>query len=175
MNTRFIKRIFLTYRIRLAHQNALFIVQLSVHPLYVMFWLDNIFNPAERILISPRGFFCLLRLGNLNGCNTGRYNIAVFNGMEPSQCTMEIVLTTCVKTGWIMWAMALCALSYGVRTVVYDGSALVPDKLILLRLVEKLKVTILGTSPKYLSELRRAGIKPSELPRFIRTMFLTVD
>lgn len=71
--------------------------------------------------------------------------------------------------------MTLCGLSYGGRTVIYDGSPLVPDKLVLLRLVEKLKVTILGTSPKYLSELRSARIKPSELPLVILAISLTVN
>ncbi|KIW77605.1 hypothetical protein Z517_10051 [Fonsecaea pedrosoi CBS 271.37] len=42
-------------------------------------------------------------------------------------------------TGWIMWAMVLCGLSYGGSVVVYDGSPLYPDPLVTLRLVEKLK------------------------------------
>lgn len=39
-----------------------------------------------------------------------------------------------------MWAMVLCGLSYGGKTVIYDGSPLYPDNLVLLRLVEKLRL-----------------------------------
>lgn len=45
-----------------------------------------------------------------------------------------------IQTGWIMWAMVLCGLSYGGKTVIYDGSPLYPDNLVLLRLVEKLRL-----------------------------------
>ncbi|EXJ76281.1 acetoacetate-CoA ligase [Cladophialophora psammophila CBS 110553] len=72
------------------------------------------------------------------------------------------VLLQYTTTGWIMWAMVLCGLAYGGEVVVYDGSPLKPDKLALLRLVEKLKVTLLGTSARYLSDLKAANICPRE-------------
>ncbi|EXJ71833.1 acetoacetate-CoA ligase [Cladophialophora psammophila CBS 110553] len=63
-------------------------------------------------------------------------------------------------TGWIMWAMVLCGLAYKGRVVVYDGSPLLPDKLVLFRLVEKLKVKLLGTSARFLSDLKAENLKP---------------
>lgn len=66
-------------------------------------------------------------------------------------------------TGWIMWVMVLVSLSFGGRVVIYDGSPLVPDPLVLLRLVERLKVDVLGTSAKFLSMLMASGIKPRDL------------
>ncbi|VUC32615.1 unnamed protein product [Clonostachys rosea] len=66
-------------------------------------------------------------------------------------------------TGWIMWAMVLVSLSFGGRVVVYDGSPFVPDSLVLLKLVERLKINVLGTSAKFLSMLMDNGVKPRDL------------
>ncbi|KAL4935966.1 hypothetical protein BDV06DRAFT_217023 [Aspergillus oleicola] len=66
-------------------------------------------------------------------------------------------------TAWIMWAMVLVSLSYGGKVVVYDGSPLVPDELVLLRLVERLKVTLLGTSAKFLTQLKNKSLRVREI------------
>lgn len=65
-------------------------------------------------------------------------------------------------TAWIMWALVLVSLSFGGKVVLYDGSPMVPDPLVLLRLVEKLRVNVLGTSAKFLSLLRDQHISPRE-------------
>lgn len=57
-------------------------------------------------------------------------------------------------TAWIMWALVFVSLSFGGKVVLYDGSPMVPDPLVLLRLVEKLRVNVFGTSAKFLSLLR---------------------
>ena len=46
-----------------------------------------------------------------------------------------------------MWAMVLCGLAFGGRVVVYDGSPLRPDRLVLLRLVEKLRLVHMPPNP----------------------------
>lgn len=46
-----------------------------------------------------------------------------------------------------MWAMVLCGLSYGGSVVLYDGSPLIPDPLVTLRLVEKLKYGHIRCAP----------------------------
>ncbi|KAH7161071.1 acetoacetate-CoA ligase [Dactylonectria macrodidyma] len=63
-------------------------------------------------------------------------------------------------TGWVMWAMVLVSLSFGGRVVVYDGSPMFPDSLVLPRIVERLKVNLFGTSAKFLSLLMASGVKP---------------
>lgn len=65
-------------------------------------------------------------------------------------------------TSWIMWAFVLVSLSFGGSVVLYDGSPLIPDHLVLLRLVEKLRISVLGTSAKFLSLLKEQGISPRE-------------
>ncbi|OAG36009.1 hypothetical protein AYO21_09802 [Fonsecaea monophora] len=65
-------------------------------------------------------------------------------------------------TGWIMWAMVLCGLCYGGSVVVYDGSPLYPDPLVTLRLVEKLKISLFGTSARFLTDLQERNICPKQ-------------
>ncbi|OAL22384.1 acetoacetate-CoA ligase [Fonsecaea nubica] len=65
-------------------------------------------------------------------------------------------------TGWIMWAMVLCGLSYGGSVVLYDGSPLYPDPLITLRMVEKLKISLFGTSSRFLTDLHDKHLNPRE-------------
>lgn len=64
---------------------------------------------------------------------------------------------------WIMWAFVLASLSFGGKVIVYDGSTLVPDPLVLLRLAARLKVNVFGTSAKFLSLLKDKAIKPRDL------------
>jgi len=66
--------------------------------------------------------------------------------------------TTC---GWVMWNWLVSSLTQGATLVLYDGSPFASDNLELLDLVQDEKVTIWGTSPKYLSTIEMAGIKPA--------------
>lgn len=65
-------------------------------------------------------------------------------------------------TAWVMWALVLVSVSFGGKVVLYDGSPMVPDPLVLLRLVEKLRVNVFGTSAKFLSLLQDQHINPRE-------------
>ncbi|OAL46313.1 acetoacetate-CoA ligase [Pyrenochaeta sp. DS3sAY3a] len=78
-------------------------------------------------------------------------------------------------TGWIMWAMVLCGLSYGGRVLVYDGSPFIPEPTVTLRLASMLNVSLFGTSAKFLSDLKAMDIKPRELFEFpnLRTVSST--
>ncbi|KAM0264286.1 hypothetical protein ACHAQJ_000775 [Trichoderma viride] len=65
-------------------------------------------------------------------------------------------------TGWIMYQSSLSHMAYGGRCVAYDGSPLVPDPKVLLRIAEEQKVTVLGVSPRWMGELMKNGIVPRE-------------
>ncbi len=67
--------------------------------------------------------------------------------------------TTC---GWMMWNWLTCSLALGATIVLFDGSPFYPDPGVLFKLVEDEKVTIFGTSAKYLSAVNRAGYKPAD-------------
>ncbi|KAH7887731.1 hypothetical protein F5I97DRAFT_1804623 [Phlebopus sp. FC_14] len=69
-------------------------------------------------------------------------------------------------TGWMMWNFLVSGLSIGCTLVLYDGSPL-RDPGYLWRLVDRLGITIFGTSAKYLDQLsasstRQKCYKPRE-------------
>ncbi|KAF9894296.1 hypothetical protein FE257_007799 [Aspergillus nanangensis] len=66
-------------------------------------------------------------------------------------------------TGWIMYMQAISGLMFGGKPILYDGSPFVPDAKILIELLGRYKVTHFGTSPRYMHELRKNGIRPREV------------
>jgi acetoacetyl-CoA synthetase len=64
--------------------------------------------------------------------------------------------------GWMMWNWLVSSLSIGATVVLYDGSPFYPDGHHLWKMAERHKVSIFGTSAKYLAALEKAGIKPKE-------------
>ncbi|MHC5115226.1 MAG: acetoacetate--CoA ligase [Planctomycetota bacterium] len=67
--------------------------------------------------------------------------------------------TTC---GWMMWNWLVCSLATGATVTLFDGSPFHPDASSLMRLTEQEKITIFGTSAKYLAALEKAGVKPRQ-------------
>lgn len=65
--------------------------------------------------------------------------------------------TTC---GWVMWNWLMSSLALGATVVLYDGSPFYPDPGALWKLAQDEKITIFGTSARYLAALEKAGIKP---------------
>ena len=68
-----------------------------------------------------------------------------------------IYLTTC---GWMMWNWLVSALSCGSAIVLYDGSPFHPDPGVLWRLAESERITVFGTSARYLNSLESSGTRP---------------
>ena len=67
--------------------------------------------------------------------------------------------TTC---GWMMWNWLASALAVGATVVLYDGAPLAPEPAQLWRLAAEEKLTVFGTSAKYLALLEKAGVRPRE-------------
>ncbi|MCG6946670.1 MAG: acetoacetate--CoA ligase [Deltaproteobacteria bacterium] len=67
--------------------------------------------------------------------------------------------TTC---GWMMWNWLVSSLALGARVFLYDGSPFYPDPGAMWQMAQDEKITIFGTSAKYLSALEKAGVKPKE-------------
>jgi acetoacetyl-CoA synthetase len=65
--------------------------------------------------------------------------------------------TTC---GWMMWNWLVASLAVGATVVLYDGAPLAPEKDILWRLAEAERLTIFGTSAKYLALCEKEGLTP---------------
>lgn len=64
--------------------------------------------------------------------------------------------------GWMMWNWLITGLASGCTVVLFDGSAFARDGKILLDLIEQEKITIFGTSAKYLSSLEKQGLVPNQ-------------
>jgi acetoacetyl-CoA synthetase len=80
--------------------------------------------------------------------------------------------TTC---GWMMWNWLMSALATGTTLVLYDGSPFHPDPGALWRMAQEERVTIFGTSAKYLASLEKGGFAPAralDLPA-LRTILST--
>jgi acetoacetyl-CoA synthetase len=63
-------------------------------------------------------------------------------------------------TGWVMWNAVASGLSTGATIVLFDGAPLQPDPRVLWRLAHDERITIFGTSPRFLVACEQAGIRP---------------
>mgnify|MGYP000277112115 CR=1 FL=1 len=63
--------------------------------------------------------------------------------------------TTC---GWMMWNWLVSSLATGATLMLYDGSPFYPDANILLDYAEQEKISVFGTSAKYIDVLRKDNI-----------------
>lgn len=65
--------------------------------------------------------------------------------------------TTC---GWMMWNWLVSALAVGSAVVLYEGSPFHPAPERLLDLIDDERISVFGTSPKFLATLESSGVKP---------------
>ncbi|STX29589.1 acetoacetyl CoA synthetase [Legionella beliardensis] len=66
--------------------------------------------------------------------------------------------TTC---GWMMWNWMVSVLALGATLTLYDGSPTYPDAYRLFQLINDEKITVFGTSAKFISAVDKADAKPS--------------
>ena len=66
--------------------------------------------------------------------------------------------TTC---GWMMWNWLMSGLATGATLVLYDGSPFHPDPGVLWRMAAAERLTVFGTSAKYLASLEKSGFVPA--------------
>ena len=67
--------------------------------------------------------------------------------------------TTC---GWMMWNWLATGLASGATLLLFDGSPFCNDGRVLWQMAEREKLTVFGTSAKYISALQKAGVRPRE-------------
>ncbi len=67
--------------------------------------------------------------------------------------------TTC---GWMMWNWLTSGLAVGATLILYDGSPFYPNGGTTFKLAEDEKITVFGTSAKFLASVQQAGINPGK-------------
>jgi len=67
--------------------------------------------------------------------------------------------TTC---GWMMWNWLASGLASGATLMLFDGSPFHEDGRILWRMAAEEKITIFGTSARYIAAQEKAGIRPGD-------------
>ena len=65
--------------------------------------------------------------------------------------------TTC---GWMMWNWMVTSLAVGATVVLYDGAPLAPRPEVLWEMAEEERVTVFGTSAKYLALCEKSALEP---------------
>ncbi|MBI4773695.1 MAG: acetoacetate--CoA ligase [Deltaproteobacteria bacterium] len=115
------------------------------HPLYVMYSSGTTGKP--KCMVQSQGGVLLNQLKEqILHCDLKREDILFY-------------FTTC---GWMMWNWVACSLGVGNTAMLYDGSPFHPDPETLWKLAEEEKITVFGTSARYLTAIDQAGIKPGE-------------
>ena len=67
--------------------------------------------------------------------------------------------TTC---GWMMWNWLVSGLASGATLMLYDGSPVDPEPDTLFRFATEERITVFGTSAKYLSAIEKTGLRPGQ-------------
>ncbi len=74
----------------------------------------------------------------------------------------EDVITYYTTCGWMMWNWLVSALQVGVTVALYDGSPAYPNLSVLWRAIEAERITVFGTSPKFLTTCQKRGLVPAQ-------------
>ncbi|KAJ1657304.1 hypothetical protein IWQ61_003279 [Dispira simplex] len=76
--------------------------------------------------------------------------------------TRDDVLLQYTTTGWMMWNWMVSALAVGATVVLYDGSPFKPSPGVMWELVDRLGITMFGTSAKYIQSLQDVRYHPNQ-------------
>ncbi|TNE92234.1 MAG: acetoacetate--CoA ligase [Deltaproteobacteria bacterium] len=77
---------------------------------------------------------------------------------DVSEDDVVFYFTTC---GWMMWNWLVSTLLTGASVVLFDGSPAHPDVSVLWRMAASLRISVFGTSPKFLTLCEKSGLKPA--------------
>ncbi|MFT4059225.1 MAG: acetoacetate--CoA ligase [Legionella sp.] len=115
------------------------------HPIYIMFSSGTTGKP--KCIIHGAGGTLLQHIKEL--------------GLH---CSLQAKDNLCFYTtcGWMMWNWTVSALALGTTITLYEGSPTYPNSNRMFQLLEEEKVTVFGTSAKFISSIEKAGVKPKE-------------
>lgn len=72
------------------------------------------------------------------------------------------VITFFTTCGWMMWNWLVSSLQIGAAIFIYDGSPVYPDEKILWEKIDEEKISVFGTSPKFITICQKSEIIPKE-------------
>lgn len=70
------------------------------------------------------------------------------------------VITFFTTCGWMMWNWLISSLQIGSKIFIYDGSPIYPNESLLWEKIEQEKISVFGTSPKFLSICEKSKLVP---------------
>jgi acetoacetyl-CoA synthetase len=68
-----------------------------------------------------------------------------------------------ISRGWIMYFSSIVNLLPGARVILYDGSPFQPDPSTFIKLIGSQKVTKLGISPRWMTEIQKNKLIPKDI------------
>lgn len=74
----------------------------------------------------------------------------------------DSVIFQYTTTGWIMYVLQIANMLLGARIVAYDGSPFMPAKTTIVEILGQQRVTVFGTSPRWMQEMAKSGISPRD-------------
>jgi acetoacetyl-CoA synthetase len=134
--------------------------------------LESFSKPGARLVFEPVAFDHPLFIMYSSGTTGVPKCIVHGHGGTLLQILKEHVLhcdtgpgdrlfyfTTC---GWMMWNWLVTGLATGATLLLFDGSPFYSDGRVLWQMAEREKLTVFGTSAKYISALQKAGVRPRD-------------
>ena len=113
------------------------------HPLYILF-SSGTTGPPKCIVHSQGGSLLKHATEHILHCDVSPGDRVFF-------------FTTC---GWMMWNWLVTNLAWGATLLLYDGSPFYPSPAALFNFAEAEKMTLFGTSAKFIDAIAQAGLEP---------------